>query len=221
MEPPRVNEIWERKDGGKCCVYWVGISKEPFGIFYLEDGGVMNHTTLELWHENFRLYDEHRVQKEVESWLNMSSQEMRLRCGEISNDEIRTVKAVLKNILGADKRTIEIGGVKVDLAPTTPGKIDSEKITKAVKKVFDKSIKQTKVNNNKTNKMNSVILYSSLSPGEDRIPITTTFGTVYLRSQTISLDLTKALDAATPAEDETVLNTIVAPTSFDKDYNGF
>lgn len=40
-----------------------------------------------------------KAQKRVETWLTMSDDEMRLRCGEMGAQEIRSVRAVLKNIL--------------------------------------------------------------------------------------------------------------------------
>jgi predicted transposase YbfD/YdcC len=40
-----------------------------------------------------------KMQKNVERWYKMKPDEMRLRCGEMTAQEIRTVKAILKNIL--------------------------------------------------------------------------------------------------------------------------
>ena len=42
-----------------------------------------------------------RIQKIVECWRKMSGSEMRLHCGEMSAQEVRTVKAVLGSILSA------------------------------------------------------------------------------------------------------------------------
>lgn len=42
-----------------------------------------------------------RIRKVAEAWRDMSADEMRLRCGELSPQEIRTVKAVLNAILSA------------------------------------------------------------------------------------------------------------------------
>jgi hypothetical protein len=39
-----------------------------------------------------------KTRKEIETWLNMSNDEMRLKCGELTTNEIRAVKAVLKSI---------------------------------------------------------------------------------------------------------------------------
>jgi len=40
-----------------------------------------------------------KIEKLVKCWINMSPSEMRLHCGEMTSREIRTVKAVLKNII--------------------------------------------------------------------------------------------------------------------------
>jgi len=40
----------------------------------------------------------HRAEKLVKLWLEMPSQEMRLRCGEMTSQEIRSVRAVLDAI---------------------------------------------------------------------------------------------------------------------------
>lgn len=49
-----------------------------------------------------RLVDEVEVLwgewERLDEWLRMSPSDMRLRCGEMTAQEIRTVKAVLKNI---------------------------------------------------------------------------------------------------------------------------
>ena len=42
-----------------------------------------------------------RLQKVVEAWRDMGADEMRLRCGEMTAQEVRTVKAVLNAILSA------------------------------------------------------------------------------------------------------------------------
>ena len=39
----------------------------------------------------------------VKYWSEMPASEMRLHCGEMTNQEVRTVKAVLKNILEMSK----------------------------------------------------------------------------------------------------------------------
>lgn len=43
-----------------------------------------------------------RVEKFVEMWRDMTDSEMRLHCGEITAQEIRTVRAVLNQILPPD-----------------------------------------------------------------------------------------------------------------------
>jgi len=40
-----------------------------------------------------------KVANRVEEWLDMPADEMRLRCGEMTAQEIRTVRAVLNSIL--------------------------------------------------------------------------------------------------------------------------
>ena len=40
-----------------------------------------------------------RVEKLVAAWRDMSSAEMRLRCGELTSQEIRTIRAILNQIL--------------------------------------------------------------------------------------------------------------------------
>ena len=47
--------------------------------------------------------DENTLEGRVRMWQNMSPSEMRLRCGEMTGQEIRTVKAVLNTILPKDK----------------------------------------------------------------------------------------------------------------------
>jgi hypothetical protein len=37
--------------------------------------------------------------KEIEEWINLSPQSIRLRCGEMTWNEIRTVRAVLNSII--------------------------------------------------------------------------------------------------------------------------
>lgn len=39
------------------------------------------------------------VKQEVERWLAMSADEMRLRAGELTPDEVRLVRAILRAIL--------------------------------------------------------------------------------------------------------------------------
>lgn len=43
-----------------------------------------------------------KVEKLVEAWRDMPADEMRLRCGEMTAQEIRTVRAVLNQILPAN-----------------------------------------------------------------------------------------------------------------------
>lgn len=42
-----------------------------------------------------------RIRKVAEAWRDMSADEMRLRCGEMTAQEVRTVKSVLSSILSA------------------------------------------------------------------------------------------------------------------------
>ena len=42
-----------------------------------------------------------RIRRVAEAWRDMSADEMRLRCGEMTAQEVRTVKAVLNAILSA------------------------------------------------------------------------------------------------------------------------
>lgn len=44
----------------------------------------------------------YRLKTNLEFWRQMPAQEMRLRCGEISAQEMRTVRAVLDTILSAE-----------------------------------------------------------------------------------------------------------------------
>ena len=44
-----------------------------------------------------------RINKIVAAWRDMPAAEMRLRCGELTAQEIRTVRAVLKQILQPNK----------------------------------------------------------------------------------------------------------------------
>lgn len=41
----------------------------------------------------------YKLRTELEFWKDMSNQEMRLRCGELSCQEIRSIRAVLSLIL--------------------------------------------------------------------------------------------------------------------------
>ena len=43
-----------------------------------------------------------KLEKLVEAWRDMPADEMRLRCGEMTAQEIRTVRAVLNQILPAN-----------------------------------------------------------------------------------------------------------------------
>lgn len=42
---------------------------------------------------------EDKLVAEIKKWIDMSRQQMRLHCGEMTEQEIRTVKAVLNAIL--------------------------------------------------------------------------------------------------------------------------
>lgn len=43
-----------------------------------------------------------KIEKLVEAWRDMPTDEMRLRCGEMTAQEVRTVRAVLNQILPAN-----------------------------------------------------------------------------------------------------------------------
>ena len=47
------------------------------------------------------------IEDRVKWWNNMSPSEMRLHAGEMTNQEILTVKAILKNILEFSDKTTE------------------------------------------------------------------------------------------------------------------
>lgn len=63
---------------------------------WTEISDILNDAVMPLILENKRL------KTDLEFWRKMSSQEMRLRCGEMSAQEIRTVRAVLDTILSAN-----------------------------------------------------------------------------------------------------------------------
>ena len=54
-----------------------------------------------------------RINKIVAAWRDMPAAEMRLRCGELTAQEIRTVRAVLKQILQQNAK-ISNAGTKTD-----------------------------------------------------------------------------------------------------------
>ena len=45
-----------------------------------------------------------KLRTDLEFWQQMDAQEMRLRCGEMSAQEMRTVRAVLSRILSANTK---------------------------------------------------------------------------------------------------------------------
>jgi len=50
-----------------------------------------------------------KIQKLVEAWRDMPADEMRLRCGEMTAQEVRTVRAVLNQILPANEKSPDAG----------------------------------------------------------------------------------------------------------------
>ncbi len=62
--------------------------------------------------------------------------------------------------------------------------------------------------------MKSIILYSSLNPGAGRTKLETPAGAIYIRSEVVECENLEALDLARPNRDETVLNSINAPTDY-------
>ncbi len=58
-----------------------------------------------------------KIQKKVECWRDMPDSEMRQRCGELTAQEIRTVRAVLNNILPG----IDYISLVEDMAETRAG----------------------------------------------------------------------------------------------------
>ena len=63
---------------------------------WTEISDILNDAVMPLILEN------NKLKTDLEFWRKMSSQEMRLRCGEMSAQEIRTVRAVLGIILSAN-----------------------------------------------------------------------------------------------------------------------
>lgn len=56
---------------------------------------------------------------DLEFWREMPAQEMRLRCGEMSAQEIRTVRAVLSIILSANGKDMPSAGGETSTIQTT------------------------------------------------------------------------------------------------------
>jgi len=50
-----------------------------------------------------------KIQKLVEAWRDMPADEMRLHCGEMTAQEVRTVRAVLNQILPANEKSPDEG----------------------------------------------------------------------------------------------------------------
>lgn len=63
----------------------------------------------------------YKLLTDLEFWRDMPAQEMRLRCGEISPQEMRTVRAVLSIILSANDEAMRTGEKpKIDQKASSP-----------------------------------------------------------------------------------------------------
>jgi hypothetical protein len=51
-----------------------------------------------------------KTQERVKNWKLMTAQELRLTCGEITAQEIRTIRAVLDQILSKNEKSAATGG---------------------------------------------------------------------------------------------------------------